>query len=84
MSIHLNVWMSKIMCTPLKLGIHNSCQLSNPVLGGQGGGGLSLRSNFQKKRGGGGLERISIFRGGLLGKRRSDFFQGELKLLHKK
>ena len=36
-----------------------------PFLLGGGGGGLSLQPNFQKA----GLDRNSIFRGGLLGKR---------------
>ena len=32
--------------------------------------------NFQKDRGGGGLDRISIFWGGVLGKRKMTFFGG--------
>ena len=36
------------------------------------------------KREGGGLDRTSIFRGGLLGKRGSDLFQGGLQFLDKK
>ena len=41
-------------------------------MGGEGG------ANFQKNRGvgGGGLDRISIFRGGSLGKRGVTFFRG--------
>ena len=35
------------------------------------------------KKGGGGLDRISIFRGGLLGKRGVTFFK-EVAVLHKK
>ena len=36
------------------------------------GGGLNLQPNFQK----GGLDRTSVFRGGLLGKRGVTFFRG--------
>ena len=37
-----------------------------------------------KREGGGGLDRTTIFRGGLLGKRGSDLFQGGLQFLDKK
>ena len=48
------------------------CTLPFCRRGGEGKGGLSLQPNFQK---GCGLDRISIFREGLLGKR-GWFFQG--------
>ena len=57
------------------------------LLGEEGGGGVEPPMKFSK---GGGLGRISIFRGGLLGKR-GDFFQGGMggggvcvQFLHKK
>ena len=56
-----------IVCTP-------------PLSAGGGGGGLSLKLNFLK---GGGLDKTSAFRGGLLGKRGMTFFRG-LQLSHKK
>ena len=72
MSIHLNVHMSQIMCTALKLGIRTVANCQTLCWGG---GEVEPPIKFSKK-GGGGLDRISIFRGGLLEK--SDFFQGEL------
>ena len=56
-----------IVCTPFLL---------------MGGGGLNLLSNFQKG-GGRGLDRISVFRGGLLG-RGGDLFQWGLVFILKK
>ena len=47
-------------------------------------GGLNFLPNFHK---GGGLDRTSILRGGLLGKRGVTFFrmgEGRLQFLHKK
>ena len=43
-----------------------------PICLGGGGRGLSLLPNFQKD---GGLDRVSIFREGLLGKREVTFFR---------
>ena len=44
--------------------------------------GAEPPTKYQKERGG--LDRTSIFRGGLLGKRGSDLFQGGLQFLDKK
>ena len=49
------------------------------------GGGVEPPTKFSKRvRGGGGLDRTSTFRGGLLGKRGGDFFQGSCNFHTKK
>ena len=50
------------------------------VGGGGGGGGVEAQTTFSK----GGLDRISVFREVLLGKRGVTFFKGEVQFLHKK
>ena len=48
-------------------------------------GGVEPPTKFSKWGGGGGLDKTSTFRGGLLGKRRDgDLFQGGLQFLHEK
>ena len=49
-------------------------------VGGGGGGGVEAQTTFSK----GGLDRISVFREVLLGKRGVTFFKGEVQFLHKK
>ena len=48
------------------------------------GGGVEPPTKFSKRGGGGGLDRTSTFRGGLLGKRGGDFFQGSCNFHTKK
>ena len=69
----LAFYRSLIVYTP-----HRCHKLSAVLVEGGGGGGwgvgggLNLQPNFQK----GGLDRTSVFRGGLLGKRGVTFFRG--------
>ena len=64
------------------------CTLPSSFCWGEGGEvGVSFLPIFQKDGGGGGgggLDRISIFRGGVAGQKGVNFFQEGLQFLHKK